>query len=256
MEPTTADRIELVPGMEVVSVDGDKLGKVVSLDNVQLIVEKGFFFPKDFAIPMSAVDSADDHHIYLSIGKDDALDQDWVGAVTDPAGVNPAGYDDRELAASAGAAASPAATTQDAGADTLTIPVREEELVATKRPVDAGQIDVTTNVVSEERTLDVPVTEERVRVTRRVVDRTASGTDADAFTGGTVSVPVQTEQVDLQTRTRVAEEVEVSKEAVQKTQEVSGTVRREVVDVADNTTAEVVDGTTGTVAAGSSTTAS
>jgi uncharacterized protein (TIGR02271 family) len=255
MDPST-DRVDLVPGMEVVSVDGDKLGKVISLDNAQMIVEKGLFFPKDYAIPVSAVDSADDDHIYLSIGKDDALDQDWVDAATTTSGAVPASSDHRELAATGDAAAIPTAATQPAGSDTLTIPVREEELVATKRPVDAGQVQINTNVVSEDRTLDVPITEERVRVTRRVVDRAARGTDAGAFTEGTVSVPVQTEQVDLQTRTRVAEEVEVSKEAVQKTQTVSGTVRREIVDVADGTTGDVVDGTTGTVAAGSTKTSS
>jgi len=232
---SSSDRVDLQPGMEVVSRDGDKLGKVVSLDETQLTVEKGRLFPKDSVIPMSAVESADDHTIYLNLSKHDALNQNWSAATRSAAGGRPA------TAAGTGAGT--------ASGDALLIPVHEEELTATKRAVDAGQVEITTNVVSEDRTLEVPVTEERVQVTRRVVNRDATGSDA-AFQGGTLTVPVQTEQVDLQKRVRVAEEVEVAKQAVQKTHQVSGTVRREVVTVADNTTGEATDATTGAAAAG------
>jgi uncharacterized protein (TIGR02271 family) len=100
-------------------------------------------------------------------------------------------------------------------------------------------------VVEEERTLDVPVTEERVRVTRRTVDRAGTADDG-AFTEGTIDVPVRGEQVELEKRVRVAEEVEVGKEAVQRTERVGGTVRREEVRVDDQT----VDADTGTTNTG------
>jgi len=259
----TTDNVELQTGMDVFSLDGEKVGKVVELDNSQITVEKGLFFPHDYVIPMSAVESADDQSIYLNINKDDALNQRWSAGDASSwdanAAVAPATYDDREVATtdtgmvgSADAAAGIDATntaTRTSSDDTLTIPVHEEELTATKRTVDAGDVVINTKVVSEDRTLQVPITEERVRVTRRAVDRDATGNDA-AFQGGTINVPVQTEQVDMQKRVHVAEEVEVAKEATQKTQQVSGTVRREVVDVADNTDVDVSDGTSGTVAQG------
>jgi uncharacterized protein (TIGR02271 family) len=80
--------------------------------------------------------------------------------------------------------------------------------------------------------LEVPVTEERVRVERRVVDR--PGADEGAFEGGAIEVPVRGEAVDVQKRVRVAEEVEVGKEAVQRTEQVAGTVRREEVRVTED----------------------
>jgi len=125
-------------------------------------------------------------------------------------------------------------TTGAATSDSVTVPVYEEELTATTRPVEAGNVTIDKDVVTEERTLNVPVTEERVRVTRRAVDRDATAA-GDAFTGGTVDVPVTTEAVDVQKRTRVAEEIDVAKEAVSKTKTVADSVRREVVDVKDNT---------------------
>jgi len=125
-------------------------------------------------------------------------------------------------------------TTGSATGDSMTVPVYEEELTATTRPVEAGNVSIDKDVVTEERTLNVPVTEERVRVTRRAVDRDATAA-GDAFTGGTIDVPVTTEAVDVQKRTRVAEEIDVAKEAVSKTKTVADKVRREVVDVKDNT---------------------
>jgi uncharacterized protein (TIGR02271 family) len=238
-----ADRVELHTGMEVVSSDGDKLGKVVQLDASRLTVEKGFFFPHDYVIPMSAVDSADDA-IYLNLSKDDALNQRW----SDVAAIDPGAM------STAASVTEPATTTTGVSAtnvsdETLRVPVYEEELTATTRPVEAGNIQINKEVVTEDRMLEVPITEERVRVTRRAVDRDATGaTRADAFTEDTIDVPVQTEAVDVQKRLRAAEEVDITKEPVQKTETVTGTVRREVVDVQDNTDVNVTDGTSGATA--------
>ena len=64
---------------------------------------------------------------------------------------------------------------------------------------------------------------------------------------GTIEVPVYGEEVDMQKRARVVEEVEISKDAVQETRQVSGTVRREDVEVVDETGGNVTDsGTTTT----------
>ena len=121
--------------------------------------------------------------------------------------------------------------------DHIVVPVHEEELVATKRAREAGEVQITKDVVEETRTMEVPITEERVQVTRRVVDR-AGDTDAMAFREETIEVPLTTEEVDLQKRVRVAEEIEIDREQVQTTQSVQGTVRREVVDVNETTAVE------------------
>jgi len=262
MTSTYTDQVNLRPGMSVESVDGEKLGKIIRLESSQLLVEKGFFFPQDFWIPASVVANADDDTAYLTITKDAAMNQQWddgSNATTATWDTRTAGTDyDISGAATTGttgmdySAGRPAGAAERTDTDkTVTVPVHEEELTATKRPVEAGDVVIGTRVVSEDRTLDVPITEERVRVTRRAVDRDATG--EDAFKEGTIDVPVQTEAVDVQKRVRVAEEVEVSKEPVQKTRTVTDQVRREVVDVKDNSNAEVVDGISG---AGSSPTES
>jgi uncharacterized protein (TIGR02271 family) len=121
--------------------------------------------------------------------------------------------------------------------DHIVVPVHEEELVATKREREAGEVQITKNVVAEERTLEVPITEERVQVTRRVVDRAGDSGDM-AFREETIEVPLTTQEVDLQKRVRVSEEIEIDREQVQTTQAVTGTVRREVVDVDETTAVE------------------
>jgi uncharacterized protein (TIGR02271 family) len=102
---------------------------------------------------------------------------------------------------------------------------------------EAGEVHVTKRVEAEEQTLEVPVTEERARVTRRTVDRDVT-TGEDLFTEETIDVPLRAEEVELQKRTRVAEEIEIDKEQIQRTERVSGTVRKEVVDIDEGTMTE------------------
>jgi len=226
------DRLNIREGAEVRSSDDEKLGKVVAFENNFIVVEKGFFFPTDYYIPTSAIASADDDTIYLSVGKDQALNSGWDQMGT----VDEAYADDAVVGTTGtiGAGYDAAGTASTATDDVLRVPVHEEELAATKRTVEQGQVRIAKDVVEEERTLDVPVTEERVRVTRHVVDRAGTAGE-DAFTEGTIEVPVRGEQVELEKRVRVAEEVEVGKEAVQRTERVGGTVRREEVRVDDQT---------------------
>ena len=122
-------------------------------------------------------------------------------------------------------------TAQVATDEEIRVPVMEEELTATVRAQEAGAVRIEKDVVTEQRTLDVPVTEERVRVERRVVDRPVSAADADAFEETVIDVPLRSETVDVQKQARVAEEVVVSKEAVQRTERVTDTVRKEEVFV-------------------------
>jgi len=227
-------------GTEVFGSDGDKVGKVVAVTNRYFVVEKGFFFPNDYYIPMSAISTYDDNKIYLNVSKDEALNQGWdvepLDVEMDYAVERTAGY-----TADTGTMSTGATIDQD----TLRVPVHEEEMTATTRPVDRGSVNVSKDVVTEEQRMNVPVTEERVQVERRAVDREVTPDDT-AFQEGTISVPVQGEEVDLQKRTRVTEEVDIGKQAVQQTKQVGGTVRKEKVRVEDKSDATVTDATTGT----------
>jgi len=243
MDPMT-QQWNIREGTEVFGSDGDKVGKIVAVTNRYFVVEKGFFFPNDYYIPMSAVSTYDDGKLYLTVTKDEALNQGWdvqpLDVETDYAVESTAGY-----TAGTGTTASASTGSTMTEEDRLRVPVHEEELTATKQPVDRGSVNVSKDVVTEEQELDVPVTEERVQVERRAVDREITPDDT-AFQEGTISVPVKGEEVDLQKRTRVTEEVDIGKQAVQQTKQVGGTVRKEQVRVEDKSNAEVTDATTGT----------
>ncbi|MCB1694160.1 MAG: DUF2171 domain-containing protein [Pseudomonadales bacterium] len=67
----------LIPGADVFSADGEKLGTMVSASGAYIVVEKGFFLPKDYYIPVGAITETNENAVYLSVTKDEALDQHW-----------------------------------------------------------------------------------------------------------------------------------------------------------------------------------
>jgi uncharacterized protein (TIGR02271 family) len=199
-----------------------------------IVVEKGFFFPTDYYIPMSAVASYDNDQVYLNLAKDAALNSGWDAQPTD---LETATYDTAMATGTTGMREDFGASTARVARDEeIRIPVMEEELTATVREQEAGAVRIEKDVIAEERTLDVPVTEERVRVERRVVDRPVTAADADAFEETVIDVPLRRETVDVQKQARVAEEVVVGKEAVQHTERVADTVRKEEVFVDEDAT--------------------
>ena len=216
---------EMMTGAEVFGADGEKVGNVAAVYPTYIVVEKGFFFPTDYYIPRSAIASYDGDQIFLTVAKDAALQSGWDA--------QPADLESVTGGASAGVgayrAADRIAATQVAGEEEIRIPVVEEELTATVRQQEAGAVRVEKDVVTEERTLEVPVTEERLRVERRVVDRPATAADAAGFEDTVIEVPLRKETVDVAKVARVTEEVVLSKEAVQHTERVSDTVRKEEV---------------------------
>src|SRR5215216_4730698 len=73
----TAETGQDLTGAEVFGADGDKVGTVSAVYPGYVIVEKGFFFPTDYYIPMSAVASYDTDRVYLNVSKDAALGRGW-----------------------------------------------------------------------------------------------------------------------------------------------------------------------------------
>ncbi len=74
------------PGMEVFGSDGEKIGEVFDVLSEWFVVTKGFVFPMDHYIPVTAVATIDvGGRIVLAFTKDEALEQGWG---TDPAGVD------------------------------------------------------------------------------------------------------------------------------------------------------------------------
>jgi len=255
---------QIQTGADVFGADGEKIGTIAEVYPAYLVVEKGFFFPTDYYIPWSAIASADPHQVSLTLSKEATLTRGWdvrpadletataTAATTDTyatdTDASDASMDTSVWSDADRLAASRAAT--DTGEE-IRIPVIEEDLTATVRPQEAGAVRIQKEVVAEDRVLDVPVTEERVYVERRVVDRPASTADLGAFEDQVIEVPLRTEAVDLQKQARVKEEVVVSKDAVQRTERVADTVRREEVFVDDATAgSRVIEGREGRPSSG------
>jgi len=246
--------ITISHGMDVLGSDGEKVGDVADMRGDYVVVSKGFFFPTDYFIPSTAIQSVVDGNVYLNVTKDAALNQGWD---QEPEFTQSSTAMDAPITDAGMPVQNPVPQTSDSGfdteddmlvsdetvirdeADTISVPVVEEELTATTREVDRGAVQVDKVVTSEDRTLNVPVTEEHVNVTRRAVDRDVPVGET-AFEDTTIKVPLHAEEVVVDKRAHVVEEVEIDREATTETQQVTDTVRREDVRVTDNT-GDIVD---------------
>ena len=114
--------------------------------------------------------------------------------------------------------------------DEKTIALREERLAIDKQRVAAGEATIEKKVVAQSTSVDVPIMHEELFIERRpVTDAAPSGAIG---TDQTIRVPLMREQVVVDKRTFVTEEVAIGKRAVSETQRVDETVRHEelVVD--------------------------
>ena len=218
-------------GAPVIAQDGDQLGTVKEV--------RGTFFKvdapmqPDFWLRTDCVAQSSSGEVRLGFSKDRLGDYQFsspdevdAGAgrmtdyrATDHTHTEATGYADTR-------AERPYTERERATEGEQSVRLHEEQLQAQKRPVQAGEVGIRKEVVSEQQTIDVPVTREEVVIERRPVNREV--TDEEIGEGrDEVRVPVREEQVDVQKRTVATEEINVGKRAVQETERVSDTVRRE-----------------------------
>jgi hypothetical protein len=143
---TTIEQWNIPEGTDVVGADGDKVGKVVAAQSNYIVVEKGFFFPTDYYIPTTAIANFDGDKVYLSVTKDEALNQGWdleppaSPTGTGIAGETPAASD--RLAGTAppdAAMGATGATMRDAGTSRPAGTTADETTVSQPGPTDAGR---------------------------------------------------------------------------------------------------------------------
>jgi uncharacterized protein (TIGR02271 family) len=104
--------------------------------------------------------------------------------------------------------------------------LHEERLRPEKETTKAGEVHLRKEMVTEQKSVSVPMRHEEVVIERRPVEggRRASGDIGDSQE---IRVPVREEQVHLEKQPVVTEEVSIGKRQVTEQQPVSGTVRRE-----------------------------
>ena len=223
----------IAAGDVVVSADGHRVGTVADVHPGYIVVEKGLVFATDHFIPLSAVASAGDGQVVLNVSRDVALESGWD---VDPLTLNgelssdATGADDG-VCIEVDSVARPARVEAMAVGDEIRIPVFEEELTATVRPVETGAVRIRKRIVSEDRVIEVPVTEDEIRVERRIVDRPLGGGATEAVEQIIIEVPLRKETVDVEKRAHATEEIVVTKDVIQRTERITDSVRREEVRV-------------------------
>ncbi|HEX9051589.1 MAG TPA: YsnF/AvaK domain-containing protein [Anaeromyxobacter sp.] len=221
--------------MAVRSSDGQKLGKVIRCGADEFIVEKGFFFPKDYVARYDEASVSGDE-VVLSVpasslreaGDRDALRarEETAGGMGTHLGTYAGGESGVGDEGRIGAGRLAHGTSEE-----VRVPVAEEELVAEKRERQAGEVRVHKEVTTEHRQIDVPVTREEVHVERVPVQGGEARGGEARFEKGDVRVPVREEEVEIRKRPVVKEEVRISKTARQEERRAEGDVRREDVRV-------------------------
>jgi uncharacterized protein (TIGR02271 family) len=232
-------------GYEVYDPNGEKIGKVDDLfvdesDQPEYIgVKMGFLGTSSTLIPWDVVDNANDEggRIELSVDKDTAKN-------------GPAFDDDREITPEfenqvySHYGLQRASTTEEPGAyeayqgtettdkDELRVQRTEEELRAGTMEREAGSVQVRKRVRTDRESVQVPTRREEVSVERVPVEGEAAETEIG---DNEVSIPVTEEEVVVEKRPVAKEEVRIRKDVVEDTEVVEEDVRREEVDIDDQT---------------------
>ena len=94
-----------------------------------------------------------------------------------------------------------------------------------------GGIKVYTHVTEKPVREQITLHEERVTVDRRPVDRAVTSADFAAMKDQTVVVTTRSEEAVVSKQARVVEEVQIAKNATDRTETISDTVRYTDVDV-------------------------
>ena len=116
--------------------------------------------------------------------------------------------------------------------DELRVQRTEEELAAGTREREAGQLKVRKRVRTDREHIEVPTRHEEVSVERVPLEGEASEAEIG---DDEVVVPVTEEEVVVGKRPVVKEEVRIRKDVVEDTEVVEEDVRREEIDVEDET---------------------
>jgi uncharacterized protein (TIGR02271 family) len=234
-------------GYTVYDPVGEKIGKVddLFLDETEspeyIGVKMGFLGTRSSLIPWDVVSATEDEGrtITVAIDKDAAkngptfdddmeINSDFEREVHSYYGLEYA----TEERGSYGDYNGETETTATSTEEELRVQRSEEELAAGTREREAGQLKVRKRVRTDRERIEVPTRHEEVSVERVPVE----GEATEAQIGeDEVVVPVTEEEVVVGKRPVVKEEVRIRKDVVEDTEVVEEDVRREEIEVEDET---------------------
>ena len=114
-----------------------------------------------------------------------------------------------------------------------TIPVIEEDIRVGKREVPTGGVRIRSRIVEKPVEENVRLREEHIHVERKKVDRPATEEELRNFKTGTTEFTEHAEIPDVQKRSKVVEEVKLSKDVEHRDETVHDSVRKTEVAVED-----------------------
>jgi len=112
-----------------------------------------------------------------------------------------------------------------------------EVLRVHRERIRRGEVRIRKEVVTEQQTVQVPVTREELVIERTPVSGQESPTTGEIGTENEIRIPLTEERASLDKQTVVREQVNVGKRAVESVENLEGSVRREELDVKDETKA-------------------
>lgn len=126
-------------------------------------------------------------------------------------------------------------TTEDAAK----LRLRKEELDITKSRVQRGEVELGKEIIAEQKTVDVPLTREEVVIERRPLNNEAC--DSPITEEETIRIPVSEERVDVGKHTVVTGEISAHKHAIENTEHIDETLKREEAKINRIGNPDVVD---------------
>ena len=123
----------------------------------------------------------------------------------------------------------------EAVGDRLVVPVREEVLAPTTRPVEVGTVRIHKRVETVPVEMAVDVMRDDVTVERVAVDQPVDAVPPPRHEGDTLIIPIVEEVLVTEKRLVLREEVRVTRRQVTEAVSVRDTVRREVVEIEERT---------------------
>jgi len=123
------------------------------------------------------------------------------------------------------------------------IRLRKEELDIAKSKVQKGDVEIGKEIIEEHKSVDVPVTREEVVIERKTLNNEAS--ESPITNEQTIHIPVSEEKVNVGKHTVVTGEISAHKRAIENTEHIDETLKREealinkignpdVVDIGDH----------------------
>ncbi|HEY8563434.1 MAG TPA: YsnF/AvaK domain-containing protein [Pyrinomonadaceae bacterium] len=117
------------------------------------------------------------------------------------------------------------------GGEKLVIPVIAEEISVDKKIVESGRVRISKRVSEREEIVDVPLFREEVRVERVPINLFVEAPPAVRQEGDTMIIPVVEEQVVIQKKFLLVEELRVRKEVVERHEPQTVNLRKEEVEI-------------------------